>query len=106
MVGGGIVAIGYGIEVQDENDPWIATAEHAAAAVIATLNPGSYLVDLLPFCALHPDCEKFVLIHLYIVKYVPEWFPGADFQRQARIWRKSVMAARNEPYDVVKGQMV
>lgn len=50
MVGGEIMELGYGIEVQEENDPWIAMAEISEAAVAATLIPGAYMVDLLPFC--------------------------------------------------------
>ena len=50
MVSGQITSIAYGIEILDENDPYIATIERASKAVIATVNPGSYLVDHLPFC--------------------------------------------------------
>jgi hypothetical protein len=48
LTAGEVMRIGYGIEVQEENDPFIATAKHAAEALFATFNPGSYFVDLLP----------------------------------------------------------
>ena len=31
------------------------------------------------------------------VKYVPEWFPGAGFKRQARIWKKHADALADNP---------
>nr|BAL05181.1 cytochrome P450 [Phanerodontia chrysosporium] len=40
-----------------------------------------YLVDLIP-----------------ILKYVPEWFPGAGFKRQARIWKKEVTNIADAPF--------
>lgn len=49
MVAGQILSIAYGIEVKEHNDPYVIAAEEAAGAVSATLNPGSYLVDLFPF---------------------------------------------------------
>lgn len=109
MVGGEILAIGYGIEVQAKDDPYVAMAEHAEGAVKAALNPGSYLVDLLPFresyhlsIGRHSHTDD----RLATVKYVPEWVPGAGFQREARLWRKSAIASRDMPYDFVKHRMV
>ena len=40
------------------------------------------------------------------VKYVPEWFPGATFQREAREWRDAATAMMYEPYNHVKAAMV
>lgn len=33
-----------------------------------------------------------------LVRYVPDWFPGANFQRQAKSWRVPVMGMLNKPY--------
>ncbi len=41
-----------------------------------------------------------------IVKYVPEWFPGARFQREAREWKTYAMKMLHEPFDIVKRQFV
>ena len=49
MAAGQILSIGYGIQIQEHDDPYVITAEEASFAVSATLNPGSYLVDLFPF---------------------------------------------------------
>ena len=40
------------------------------------------------------------------VKYVPEWFPGAGFKKQARTWRRSVDRLLNAPYEDVQRRLV
>ena len=40
-----------------------------------------------------------------IVKFIPEWFPGADFKRRAADWRRTAMRAVDEPYSFVLAQM-
>jgi len=36
------------------------------------------------------------------VKYVPSWFPGANFKRLAREWKKNLDNAADKPYDFVR----
>lgn len=45
-----IMEVAYGIEVQEKNDPWIATAEHALEGATVTGIPGSFMVDIIPIC--------------------------------------------------------
>jgi hypothetical protein len=40
------------------------------------------------------------------VKYVPEWFPGAGFQKKAKLWRQYVDEMRIRPFEVVKQDLV
>jgi hypothetical protein len=40
------------------------------------------------------------------VKYLPQWFPGAGFQRKAKIWRKIVLDMPTAPFQFVKKQFV
>ena len=40
------------------------------------------------------------------VKHVPEWFPGAGFQKKARIWRKFGEEAYTAPFEAVKQALV
>ena len=61
----------YGIEIKETNDIYIDAAEKAMNTMIETAVPGAFLVDLIPW-----------------LKYIPEWFPGAGFQKKAREWRK------------------
>ncbi|GJE96382.1 cytochrome P450 [Phanerochaete sordida] len=80
-----ILRIAYGIEVTGREDPYVDTAEHAVGAVVATCNPGSYLVNIMPF-----------------LKHIPEWFPGAKFQRDAKVWRKYITELRDKPFAIAK----
>lgn len=50
MTGSSIISIAYGIETLEDNDPYVATAEHTMEAVNASLVPGAFLVDLFPVC--------------------------------------------------------
>jgi hypothetical protein len=71
----------YGIQIKDSNDPFINIAEAAMKGVSASTAPGAFLVDVIP-----------------ILKYVPEFLPGAGFKKQARIWRKLQEDLRERPY--------
>ncbi|KAF7369933.1 Cytochrome p450 [Mycena sanguinolenta] len=85
MAGMIILSTAYGIDVQLEDDPYIDISERAVKAMVSTANKGSFLVDSLPF-----------------LKYIPEFFPGSGFKKQAREWSKVVTAMPNIPYDFVK----
>ncbi|KAF8525402.1 cytochrome P450, partial [Gautieria morchelliformis] len=80
-----IMEVVYGIKVLARQDPYIDTAEKAIAALGIATNPGSFLVDIIP-----------------MLKYVPEWFPGASFQAKARRWRKLAVEMNTAPFNAVK----
>lgn len=40
------------------------------------------------------------------VKYVPQWVPGAGFQKVASEWRRVVHRVINEPYEYGKASFV
>ena len=79
----------YGIDVQPYNDPNIKTAEEATEAAAELFIAGAFLVDIIP-----------------ILKYVPEWFPGASFQRKAVIMRKEAARIRNFLFAATERLMV
>ena len=81
--------IGYGIAVQDSEDPYISIAEEALSGVAEAAIPGAFWVDLFP-----------------ILKYVPSWFPGAGFQRKAAYWREAVNTMADKPFRHVQEQLV
>ncbi|KAF5338671.1 hypothetical protein D9758_018031 [Tetrapyrgos nigripes] len=83
-----ILSIAYGIEVQPENDPFVAIAERAMQAAANAINRGSYLVDQLP-----------------VLKHIPDWVPGAGFKRQAKEWNKHCSAMATVPLKFVKEAM-
>ncbi|KAH9946329.1 cytochrome P450 [Epithele typhae] len=77
-----IMSIAYDINVESLENQYIQIAEAVAECITRTTNAGSYVVDVLPF-----------------LKYLPEWFPGAGFPKEARIWREDVMRLLNDPYE-------
>jgi len=62
-----------------------AASETTSAATV----PGTFLVDTFP-----------------MLKYVPEWMPGAGFKKIAREWRALQETVVNRPYNMVQEQMV
>jgi hypothetical protein len=81
--------IGYGIAVQESDDPYISIAEETANGVAETGIPGAFWVDLFP-----------------ALKYVPSWFPGAGFQKKAARWREAMNAMAEKPFRHVQEQLV
>lgn len=77
------LSIAYGIETQEENDPYIMHAERTLEAANAAMVPGAFLVDVFP----------------------AQWMPGASFKTKARIWKYSSLWTLNTPWEVVKRRM-
>ena len=40
------------------------------------------------------------------VRYVPDWFPGANFKRLGKLWRLKVEKLRDMPYEATKKAIV
>lgn len=89
MAGETIMAIAYGLQVQKHDDPYINTAQKAVHSLLGAAAPGKYLVDTFP-----------------ILRYVPEWAPGAGFQRKAKECRKLARNMLVMPYIAAKGDIV
>ncbi|KAJ7644909.1 cytochrome P450 [Roridomyces roridus] len=83
-----IIPITYGLDIQPSDDPYVDLAERALHYVNLGIS-GRFLVDFLPF-----------------LKHVPEWVPGAGFQKMARKGRKLAEAFRDVPFEETKRQMV
>ena len=81
--------IGYGIAVQESDDPYISIAEEALTRSAETVIPGAFWVDLFP-----------------ILKYVPSWFPGAGFQKKAALVREGTNTMAEKPFRHVQKQLV
>ena len=79
----------YGINIRPYDDPMIAITEEAVEGVAELVIGGPFLVDILP-----------------ILKYVPDWFPGAKFQKKAVILRTQAEKIRNAPFAATKKLMV
>ncbi|KAF9255647.1 cytochrome P450 [Marasmius fiardii PR-910] len=86
-----ILTTSYGIDVATDptvDDPYVKIGEKCLQAMAAAGNSTQFLVDQLP-----------------VMKYIPEWVPGAAFQRYAREWKKSVTALPRVPMEFVKKSM-
>ena len=79
----------YSIDIQPYNDPYVKIAEEALRAGAELLIPGAFLVDIIP-----------------ILKYVPEWFPGAKFQNKAAMMRKHAARISNTTFAATEELMV
>ncbi|KAG9218358.1 hypothetical protein CCMSSC00406_0007271 [Pleurotus cornucopiae] len=62
-IGASILAIVYGLNIQEREDPNIAIAKNALHHLGATAITGTFIVD-----------------HLPILKHLPRWIPGAGFR--------------------------
>ncbi|KAF8514691.1 cytochrome P450 [Hysterangium stoloniferum] len=78
----------YGIAVLPENDPYLNLAEAAMAIIARVAQPEAFLVDVLP-----------------ILKYIPEWMPGAGFQKEAKAGRKMILDTTEVPFKAVKDML-
>lgn len=84
-----ILQITYGLEVQPAGDPFIDVAERAIEGSLVASIPGNFLVNSFP-----------------ILKYVPEWFPGAGFHKKAREWKGYGLKMIESPFSATKRNMV
>ncbi|KAF7761211.1 hypothetical protein Agabi119p4_10620 [Agaricus bisporus var. burnettii] len=74
----------YGMSAE-ENESFVEHAEATLEGMAAAGNPGAYLVDIFP-----------------IMKIIPEWFPGAEWKRQANVWRYINSIVANSLWNMVK----
>ncbi|KAF9257322.1 cytochrome P450 [Marasmius fiardii PR-910] len=88
MAGSLMISVTYGLETKDKNDQYIRNAENALDAVLPAMNPGTFLVDSLPF-----------------LKHIPSWFPGAGFKRKAKEWQALYHKMVNEAFDATKREI-
>ncbi|KXN82774.1 O-methylsterigmatocystin oxidoreductase [Leucoagaricus sp. SymC.cos] len=85
MAGETIMSVAYGLPIKPKDDIYIQTAERGVHPLVAAAVPGAFLVDMLPW-----------------LKYVPEWMPGAGFQKKAREWGTLAKRMVELPYSDAK----
>ncbi|KAF8898846.1 cytochrome P450 [Infundibulicybe gibba] len=83
-----VLRIVYGYDVKTQHDYYITLVNEAVRGLSLAVNVGSFLVDFLPS-----------------LRYIPAWFPGANFKSQAKIWSKSASALKEEPFITFKESM-
>jgi len=114
QVAGLILNITYGYNVRDCEDPLIGIADEATRNTVKAGGPGAMLCDMFPLCKLtigrsHRSYVFWMWILITsspVVKYLPAWFPFAQFKRHALFTRGLVLKMFDVPYQWVKEQVV
>ncbi|KAH9930559.1 cytochrome P450 monooxygenase [Amylocystis lapponica] len=83
-----IMEVAYGHTVTSSDDKFIDIVETALRMTSEAGLPGSLLVDYFP-----------------VLKYVPDWMPGAGFKRKALEVKIHVEQLLNAPFDMVKNAL-
>ncbi|OGM46071.1 putative flavonoid 3-hydroxylase [Aspergillus bombycis] len=88
-IGGVILKIAYGYTAEFHGrDPLIDLVEKTSFAFGIINQPAGWLVDSIP-----------------ALKYMPSWFPGAGFKKQAREYRRGFDTLANWPFAFARHQM-
>ncbi|KAJ7672235.1 cytochrome P450 [Mycena polygramma] len=83
-----VLEICYGIHVAESGDDYVALADRALAGISLSGNFGTYWVDFFP-----------------LLRYIPAWFPGANFKREGLKWRRLSSRLFNYAFDSVKQKL-
>ncbi|KAK1988144.1 O-methylsterigmatocystin oxidoreductase [Colletotrichum cereale] len=88
-VGSVILQLVYGYKTENfKEDPLLSTVTRLMEDFARAGVPGAHLVDTLP-----------------ILRYVPSWFPGTGWKREAKRMAKNLMESVERPYAFVEHQM-
>ncbi|TFY75248.1 hypothetical protein EWM64_g8764 [Hericium alpestre] len=87
-IGAIILMISHGYKVQGDDDEMVRIADSATDQLNEIVSPGRFLVDQLP-----------------LLRNVPEWVPGATFQKLAREWRTTLTELTERSYRFVQDQL-
>lgn len=101
-----VVNFTYGYEIQAVNDPLVKFIESNLVAFFKATRPGAYLVDSFPIRVSLLFELQGSLTWTCLVKYIPAWFPGAGFKKEAKEVRARVNQTRDVPFRDVKHQLV
>ncbi|GJJ08158.1 hypothetical protein Clacol_002366 [Clathrus columnatus] len=82
------LSIAYGRDLIHRFDQYLDLSEQVSGNFVRAVRPGEFLVESFP-----------------ILKYVPLWFPGANFRRWAKMAHDKMQDAWNIPFRDVKEQM-
>ncbi|KIK59249.1 hypothetical protein GYMLUDRAFT_245326 [Collybiopsis luxurians FD-317 M1] len=86
-----ILDVVYGIHAEDtdlHSESYVLTAMQAVDSLARAANPGAFYVEQIP-----------------ILKYVPDWFPGATFKRKAREWACLRIKMTEDTFAVTKDRV-
>lgn len=97
----------YGWTVTDVKDRFVNAMIEGLRIGYEATRPGRWLVDTFPICecSLCRDTDHMVM-SWHAVRFVPSWFPGAGFKRQAIIWQTRLRELESAPHEWAKQQIV
>ena len=99
-----IIKLTYG---RDADAEYISLAKTVAQETGIALQPGKWLVNVIPARTLYLSRVKNLSLTLHVeVMYLPPWIPGAAFQRWAVKARESFYRLTREPFLQVKEEWV
>jgi hypothetical protein len=81
MTGATTISMGYGIKVEEENDPHVKLSEYTLTRLSQAILPGNFLVDTF-----------------YWLRHIPEGFPGTGWKAKVRAMRHEMQEFRDKPY--------
>lgn len=84
-----ILSTTYGLDIALKDDKYIKLAKAGVDPVVPALNPGTYLVDVIP-----------------ALKYVPDWMPGAGFKKTAKKCHLLAQAMKDSPFEAAQYEIV
>ncbi|KDN36310.1 hypothetical protein RSAG8_10932, partial [Rhizoctonia solani AG-8 WAC10335] len=88
MVGAVVLQSAYGYEAADAGDPMVEIAKAGMRGFSDASMPADFLVNVLPW-----------------LEYIPSWFPGAQWKRNALAWNKAREDLITIPFEWTKKQM-
>ncbi|KJA22222.1 hypothetical protein HYPSUDRAFT_202249 [Hypholoma sublateritium FD-334 SS-4] len=83
-----IFSVVYGLDVKMEGRESLEAAKEANHAMLIAGIPGRFLVDYIP-----------------LLRFVPEWVPGAKFQKLARGWKEATLKMIEMPFLTSKAKV-
>ena len=84
-----LLKVVYGIDIDDGDHGIVRDIRDAVQGVSEGFVPGKFLVDYIPW-----------------LKYVPAWFPGAEFQRKCAMWRAKQVVVKDVPFELRNTSLV
>ena len=100
-----VLRIAYGYQAEDNDDPLVKLVDDAMEQFSEVTGTNAFAVDTFTFRGF------FILQHggrlnSFLVRFVPQWFPGAAWKKKAQQYHKALQAMLDTSYDWVKTQMV
>ncbi|KAF8653529.1 hypothetical protein AX16_003913 [Volvariella volvacea WC 439] len=83
-----IMRVTYGYQVKEYDDQYVDLVQATVKRISQIIAPGRYLVEQIP-----------------LLRYIPDWFPGARFKRAAKEHAELYQRTANEPYNWTRSQM-